>query len=56
MRSLLPIITFSISVINSLLPIITIITYYYILGSEQLADERAVETRQRRKAAKASSK
>ena len=38
MKSLLRIITFSVSIIMSLLPIITIITYYYVFETEQLAD------------------
>ena len=38
MGSLLPIITLGISVIISLLPIITIITHYYVFVTEQLAD------------------
>ena len=39
MGSLLHIITFVVSIILSLLPIFTIITYYYIFVTGQLADE-----------------
>ena len=38
MHSLLRIITFAVSIIMSLLPIITIIAYYYVFETGQLAD------------------
>ena len=39
MTSLLPIMTLGVSFLIPLLPIITIITYYYVFESEQLANE-----------------
>ena len=38
MSSLLPIITFAVSIKIPSLPIITIFTYYYVFETEQLAD------------------
>ena len=39
MSSLLLIVTLGVSIINPFSPFITIVTYYYVFESEQLADD-----------------